>query len=81
MEVLRQGRGDGHITVQLALNGTLTVPLTVGDEVFWGFPEAQRIEWLKRSARTMLDIYGDARDGRVLSDSEVLERTACGGVA
>lgn len=64
------------VTVQLALHGLLAVPMTVQREVFWGYEEKQQHEWLERCARTLLDIYGDARDGRVLSDHEVQRRAA-----
>jgi hypothetical protein len=66
----------GLVTVQLAMRGRLCVPLTVEREVFWGFEELERHQWLERSARTLLDVYGDARDGRVLSDYEVQQRAA-----
>jgi hypothetical protein len=65
------------VTCQLALHGKLTVPLTVERAIFWGFSdEIERHHWLERCARTLLDIYGDARDGRVLSDHEVQQRAA-----
>lgn len=66
----------GMVTVQLALRGNLAVPLTVEREIFWGFDELERHQWLERCARTLLDVYGDARDGRVLSDYEVQQRAA-----
>lgn len=64
------------VTVQLALHGELAVTLTVERAIFWGFSELERHKWLARSARTLLDIYGDARDGRLLSDYEVQQRAA-----
>ena len=65
------------VTVQLALRGNLAVPLTVEREIFWGFDELpSATSWLERCARTLLDVYGDARDGRVLSDYEVQQRAA-----
>jgi hypothetical protein len=68
--------GAEYVTVQVALLNHLAVPLTVEREIFWGFSEQERHQWLERSARTLLDIYGDARDGRVLSDYEVQQRAA-----
>jgi hypothetical protein len=68
--------GANYVTVQLALREHLAVPLTVEREIFWGFSERERHEFLSRSARTLLDIYGDARDGLVLSDYEVQQRAA-----
>jgi hypothetical protein len=66
------------ITVQIALDGQLAVPFTVSPEVFWGeFPdEISRHAFLARNARTLLDIYGDARHDRRLSDQEVSQRAA-----
>lgn len=66
----------GAVTMQLALNGVLAHPFTMNKAEFLGFPDGkERDEFLKRSARTLIDVYGDARDGRRLSDSEVQERT------
>jgi hypothetical protein len=77
LELVKYGEPcAGMVTVQLAMNEKLAVPLTVEREVFWGFEELERHEWLKRCARTLLDVYGDARDGRVLSDHEVQQRAA-----
>jgi hypothetical protein len=65
------------VTLQLALNGTLVHPFTLDKADLMSFPEGQeRNDFFERSARTLLDVYGDARDGRQLSDSEVQERTA-----
>jgi len=71
----REASGD-MVTVQLALNEVLSVPLTVERGIFWGFDEIERHKWLARCARTLLDIYGDARDGRLLSDYEAQQRAA-----
>lgn len=63
------------VTIQLALRDKLAVPMTVEASAFWDHPtEELQAEFLKRSAQTLLNIYGDARDGRVLSDQEVLEK-------
>lgn len=65
------------ITLRLALGGQLAHDFSATSTDFW---ERERenprvwIEWLKRSARSMLDIYGNARDGRVLPDSEAQRR-------
>jgi hypothetical protein len=49
--------------------------MTVEASDFHGWPnEAKQIAWLKRQTQGLLDIYGDARDGRVLSDQEVMDR-------
>ena len=49
--------------------------MTVDLAGFYDWPnEAAQREFLKRQAQGLLDIFGDARDGRVLSDQEVLER-------
>jgi hypothetical protein len=76
LECVRIERHPDSVTIQLALNDRLAVPMTVGNEDFFGLwnTESDQVAWLKRSARTLLDIYGDARDGRVLSDQEALER-------
>lgn len=67
--------GSGSITIQLALRDKLVVPMTVESSAFHNWPtERAQIDWLKRQAQALLDIYGDARDGRVLADQEVLER-------
>lgn len=70
---------DRHgVTVQLALDGKLAVPATIASADFWGHEsEDARHKFLARSARTLLDIFGDAREARVLSDREVLARAAC----
>jgi hypothetical protein len=63
------------VTIQLALRGRLCVPMTVDVAGFREWPtEAEQVEFLKRQAQGLLDIFGDARDGLVLSDQEVLER-------
>lgn len=68
---------DGSVTVQLALREQLAVPMTVERDVFWGWPsDMTRHEWLMRCAQTLLDIYGDARNGCVLSDYEVQQKAA-----
>ena len=68
-------RTSDSVTIQLAYQDRLIVPMTVDSEAFYDWPsEAEQVQFLKRSARTLLDIYGDARDGRVLSDQEALER-------
>lgn len=65
------------VTLELALDGVLAHPFTVSKADYFGFPsEEEREEFFKRSARSMIDVYGDARDGRRLSDLEVQERTA-----
>ena len=66
---------DGMVTIQLALRDKLAVPMTVEASAFFDHKsEEAQMDFLKRSAETLLNIYGDARDGRVLSDHEVLER-------
>lgn len=68
-------RREGMVTIQLAVNGKLAVPITVEDSDFFDYPsEAEQAAFLKRSAESMIRIYGDARDGRTLSDQEVLDR-------
>ena len=68
---------DRSVTLQVALGGILVHPFTMPKADFLSIGgERERNEFLERSARTLLDIYGDARDGRKLSDSEVQERTA-----
>jgi hypothetical protein len=63
------------VTIQLALRGRLCVPMTVDVAGFHEWPtETAQVEFLKRQAQGLLDIFGDARDGRVLSDQEVLDR-------
>jgi len=77
LEMVRyREHGAQAVTVQLALNEHLAVPMTVEREVFWGFDEPERHKWLARCARTLLDVYGDARDGCVLTDYEVQQRAA-----
>lgn len=77
LEVVKyREHGADSVTVQVALDGHLAVPCTVDRSIFWGFEDTERHEWLARTARTLLDIYGDARDGRVLSDHEVQQRAA-----
>jgi len=67
---------NNAVTIQLALDGQLAYPFTVGKDDLMAFEtEAERTEFLRRSARTLLDVYGDSRDGRRLSDLEVQERT------
>lgn len=64
------------VTVQLALNGTLAHPFTVNKADLMNFPDGkERNDFFERSAQTLIDVYGDARDGRQLSDSEVQART------
>lgn len=66
---------DGMVTVQLALGDKLCVPMSVEASDFWEWStEEAQIAFLKRQAKGLLDIFGDARDGRVLSDHEVMER-------
>lgn len=49
--------------------------MTVDEAGFYSWAsEAEQVEFLKRQAQGLLDIFGDARDGRVLSDQEVLDR-------
>jgi hypothetical protein len=68
---------SGSVTFQVALDGKLAVPATVSEAEFWNWPsEMERHKFLARSARTLLDIFGDARDNRVLSDSEVSARAS-----
>ena len=68
---------NNSVTLQLALNGTLAHPFTVAKADLMNFPEGdERNGFYERSARTLIDVYGDARDGRQLSDSEVQARTA-----
>lgn len=76
LELVNYSERAGMVTVQLALNEKLAVPCTVEREIFWGLDEIERHQWLERCARTLLDVYGDARDGRVLSDYEVQQRAA-----
>jgi hypothetical protein len=77
LEMVRFQEHRDSVTVQVAFEGRLAVPLTVGREAFWSWPsDADRHEWLMRSARTLLDLYGDARDSQVLSDGEVTQRAA-----
>jgi hypothetical protein len=75
--MVRFDEHHGHVTVQVALEGQLAVPLTVEQAAFWAWPtDAARHQWLARSARTLLDLYGDARERRVLSDTEVQQIAA-----
>ncbi len=69
--------GANAVTVQLALAGILAHPFTINKGDLMKFPDdEERNQFFERSARTLIDVYGDARDGRKLSDSEVQERTA-----
>lgn len=73
----RESRNGSSVTLQVAVGGVLAHPFSLGKDDFLNFPEGKvRDEFLQRSARTLIDVYGDARDGRRLSDSEVQERTA-----
>jgi hypothetical protein len=75
LECVSREDHNGMVTIQLALRDKLCVPMTVDAEGFYDWPtEAEQIEFLKRQAQGLLDIFGDARDGRVLSDQEVLQR-------
>lgn len=72
---MRITRHAESVTIQLALRDKLAVPMTVDNAAFFGWPsEDEQIAWMKRQTRALLDIYGDARDERVLADQEVLER-------
>lgn len=72
---MRLTRHAESVTVQLALRDELAVPMTVDNSAFFGWPtEEEQIAWMKRQTRALLDIYGDARDERVLADQEVLDR-------
>jgi hypothetical protein len=63
------------VTIQLALRNELAVPMTVEKSAFYGWAsEEKQLEWLKRTAGWLIDLYGDARDGRVFSDQEVLTK-------
>lgn len=75
LECVRIERHTDSVTIQLALRNVLAVPMTVENSAFYAWPsEQEQVEWLKRQTQGLLDIYGDARDGLVLSDQEVLER-------
>lgn len=75
LECVRMTRHPDSVTIQLAFQNKLAVPMTVENEAFFGWPTlADQIAWMKRQARALLEIYGDARDGLVLSDQEVLQR-------
>jgi hypothetical protein len=75
LECVRLERHPDSVTIQLALREKLAVPMTVDNDAFFGWPsEDDQIAWMKRQTRALLDIYGDARDERVLSDQEVLDR-------
>lgn len=77
LEVVKYQEHREDVTVQLALDGTLAVPFTAGKEIFYSWPsEEERHTWLERTARTLIDIYGDARHGLQLSDYEVSQRAA-----
>ena len=77
LEIVHFTDRRGMVTVQVALHEKLAVPMTVSQQDFWAWPnDDERHEWLKRCARTLLDIFGDARDSRVLSDFEVQERAS-----
>jgi hypothetical protein len=68
-------RHTDSVTIQLALREKLAVPMTVENDAFFCWPSEQdQVEWLKRQTQGLLDIYGDAREGCVLSDQEVLDR-------
>lgn len=72
---MRITRHAESVTIQLALRNKLAVPMTVENSAFFAWPsEESQIEWLKRQTQGLLDIYGDARDERVFSDQEVLDR-------
>lgn len=75
LECVRFEQSPDAITIQLALRNELAVPMTVEKGAFYSWPSEQhQTEWLKRQTQALLDIYGDARDGRALSDQEVLDR-------
>lgn len=72
---MRFEKTSSAVTIQVAYLDRLAVPMTVDLKDFYSWAnEQQQSEWLKRQARALLDIYGDARDGRTLSDQEVLDR-------
>lgn len=49
--------------------------MTVDVAGFHEWPsETEQVEFLKRQAQGLLDIFGDAREGLVLSDQEVMDR-------
>jgi hypothetical protein len=75
LECVRLERHADSVTIQLALREKLAVPMTVESQAFYGWrSEEEQIRWLKRQTQGLLDIYGDAREGLVLSDQEVLTR-------
>lgn len=79
LEIVRFTEHPAHsaVTVQLALDGVLAHPFSVNKADLLQFPEGdERKAFFERSARTLIDVYGDARDGRKFSDQEVQERTA-----
>ena len=77
LEIVRCSDHGDFVTVQVALDGRLAVPMTVDRATWKGTfaTDTLREQWLARSARTLLDIYGDAREDRRLSDRQVLELT------
>lgn len=75
LEIVRYQERHGYITFQLALRGELAVDFTVDKPSFCEMSEIEKVQFLERSAQSMIDIFGDARDGRILSDGEVQARS------
>lgn len=72
IEIIRLTKSGEYYDAQLAIDGTLAIPMEVHASVREQYPrEADFIQYLVRSAETMIDLYGDARHPQQLDVSHM----------
>jgi hypothetical protein len=72
LEILKCVKRGDYYDVQVALNGTLAPSMEIHAEAREQYPTEQAwIDYLTRCARSLIDIYGDARYPRHLSVPDV----------
>jgi len=70
VEIIRLQKSGEYYDAQLAVNGTLAVPMEIHASCREQYrTEAEFIAYLTRSAETMIDLYGDARHPQRLDAS------------
>lgn len=71
-EIVRYSKEGEYYIVQLAVDGVLCVPLEVHASARDCYPDEQSwLDYLRRSAVSLIDLYGDARYPRHLAPPEL----------
>lgn len=72
VEIIQHKKVGEYYTTQLAIDGVLAIPQEIHASILEHFQSEKSFwEYLIRSAQTLIQVFGDARENRVIHPEEV----------